>query len=66
LSISLAQRIVAQSDAVWITLTQLAVPTKGIEEPVGLLRRTEGNQSNAMKELMRILRDAAATRRPAS
>jgi LysR family transcriptional regulator, pca operon transcriptional activator len=76
LSVSVAQRIVVQSDAVWVTpagaardevangtLAQLAVSTKGTEEPVGLLHRTEGNQSSAVKELMRILREAAATRR---
>lgn len=76
LSVSVAQRIAAQSDAVWFTpagaardlvanglLKQLKVATTGTEEPVGLLHRSEGNQSSAAKDLMRILRDAASVRR---
>jgi DNA-binding transcriptional LysR family regulator len=76
LSVSVAQRIVAQSDAIWFTpagaardlvangaLKQLKVSTTGTEEPVGLLQRSEGNQSSAAKGLMRILREAAAARR---
>jgi len=79
LSVSVAQRIAAHSDSVWFTpagaardelangtLAKLALSTKGTEEPVGLLHRTEGSQPAAMQALLRILREAAAARRSSS
>jgi pca operon transcription factor PcaQ len=77
LSVSLARRLVMQSDAVWLTplgavrhdiaegsLARLALPTEGTEEPVGLFQRSDANLSTAVRDLINILRAAAAGRRP--
>jgi LysR family transcriptional regulator, pca operon transcriptional activator len=76
LSVSVALQIVRHSDAVWFTpagavrehvldrsLVQLAVPTKGTEEPVGLLLRSEGSLAAPAREFIRVLREAAVGRR---
>jgi LysR family transcriptional regulator, pca operon transcriptional activator len=76
LSVSVARLVVQRSDAVWFVpagairddqargvLGVLDVPTAGTEEPVGLLRRRDGELNAATQELMQLLRDAAA--RPA-
>lgn len=77
LSVSVARQIVRHSDAIWFapagaargdlvdeTLARLAVETKGTEEPVGLLHRSEGSLSFAAREFVRILRELAVNRRP--
>nr|WP_242489927.1 pca operon transcription factor PcaQ [Noviherbaspirillum cavernae] len=78
LSVSVARQITRHSDAVWFTpagaaredladrtLVQLAVPTEGTEEPVGLLLRSEGTLTTLAREFVRMLRETAATRRSA-
>jgi DNA-binding transcriptional LysR family regulator len=77
LSVSVARRICMESDAVWFTpagaarvdietglLARLAISTKGTEEPVGLMRRTEGLMPALAEEFIRILRREAAARTP--
>jgi pca operon transcription factor PcaQ len=76
LSVSVSRQIVQHSDAVWFTpagaarddlaagtLARLPVSTKGTEEPVGLLHRSEGTLSSAAREFVRILREMAVARR---
>lgn len=78
LSVSVARQIVKHSDCVWFApagaaredlvsqdLLALPLPTAGTEEPVGLLRRSEGATSVPADEFMKILRDFAAVRHPA-
>lgn len=75
LSVSLARQLVRQSDAVWVTpvgavradladavLATLPVSTAGTEEPVGLMRRSEGTPGKMTLELMALLREMAAVR----
>jgi pca operon transcription factor PcaQ len=76
LSVSLARQVVRQSDAVWVTpvgavsadladglLTRLAISTQGTEEPVGLMRRSEGTLAAAALALMGVLRNMSLQRR---
>lgn len=78
ISVSLGRIITKQSDAVWFipigavrddidtgVLVQLGVSTEGTEEPVGLLYRAEGGVPALAAEFMAIVRELAATRRPA-
>jgi LysR family transcriptional regulator, pca operon transcriptional activator len=77
LSVSVARQIVKHSDCVWFApagaaredlvnqdLVALPVPTEGTEEPVGLLRRSEGAATATAADFMKILREFAVTRRP--
>ena len=77
LSVSLARQVTQQSDAVWFTpigavraelangeLLRLAARTEGTEEPVGLLRRSEGMPAAAALAFMGLLRGMAAARHP--
>ncbi len=79
LSVSLARLITMQSDAVWIVpggavrddltrqaLQRLPVTSKGTEEPVGLLRRSEAGLGLAALELIKSVREVAMVRRAAS
>jgi LysR family pca operon transcriptional activator len=79
LSVSVARLIALRSDAAWFTpigavrqdleqklLIRLPVSTDGTEEPVGLLRRSEGNLTFSALEFMRILRETATIRRSAA
>lgn len=76
LSVSIARLIAIQSDAVWFTpmgavredldmqlLQLLSVPLEGTEEPVGLLHRGDANLGPSARNLMDLLREAAALRR---
>jgi LysR family transcriptional regulator, pca operon transcriptional activator len=76
LSSSLAQRLVRDSDALWITplsaaegelaagtLARLQVSTTGTEEPVGLLMRHDMLPSTALQTLLVAIREEARTRR---
>lgn len=75
LSVSVARLITLQSDAVWFTsagairnelgertLVQLNVRTDGTEEPVGLLHRSEGTLTPAVRDFMKLLREAGRRR----
>lgn len=77
LSVSVARQIVLHSECVWFApagaareglvsrdLVALPVPTAGTEEPVGLLRRSEGAASPLAADFMKILREFAAGRHP--
>jgi len=77
LSVSLARRVVLQSDTVWLTplgavrhdlaegnLARLAVPTEGTEEPVGIFHRSDAHLPEIVRDFIQILRAAAAKRRP--
>jgi DNA-binding transcriptional LysR family regulator len=79
ISVSLARLITLQSDAVWIApagavrddlarqvLQLLPVTSKGTEEPVGLLHRSDASLSPAAIELIKAVREIAAQRRSAS
>jgi len=76
LSVSVARGLCRCSDAVWFTpagavrddlasgvLQALAVPTKGTEEPVGLLLRSDGSRGAAANALIQMLRAVATERR---
>lgn len=73
---ALARGVALASDAVWITpmgavqqdlasgrLVRLRIDTAGSEEPIGLLRRSDGVPSQAERELMQMLRSVAGERR---
>lgn len=75
LSVSLGRILVKQSDTVWFVpagavrddletgvLASLPVSTEGTEEPVGLLRRSEGAVTDAAHECMKIVRQVAVER----
>lgn len=77
LSVSVARVIALHSDAVWFisagairdelegrALVQLGVRTEGMEEPVGLLHRSEGALTPPVRDFMKLLR-AAGRRRSA-
>lgn len=76
MSVSIARQLVLQTDAVWFApsgavrddlaagaLASLPVSTKGTEEPVGLLLRSDAALAPAAKDLLRVLREMAAERR---
>jgi DNA-binding transcriptional LysR family regulator len=76
LSVSLARLMVQQFDYVWWVsagavgddldkglLIKLNLPTAGTEEPVGLLVRSESTLSVAARELVGVIREAAAAKR---
>lgn len=76
LSVSVARLIALQSDAVWFTpmgavredidmrlLRLLSVPLEGTEEPVGILHRSDANLGPSARNLMALLKEAAALRR---
>lgn len=78
MSVSIARQIVLQTEAVWFapsgtvlddlaagTLQSLPVATKGTEEPVGLLQRSDAAMGHVAADFIRVLRDMAASRRPA-
>lgn len=75
-SVSIARLITRQSDSIWFTpvgavrddldhqaLVQLAISTKGTEEPVGLLHRSDTNLDLPVLDFMKIVREAALARR---
>lgn len=77
LSVSIARQIVLQTDAVWFApsgtvrddlasgaLASLPLTTKGTEEPVGLLQRSDAAMGDVAGDFIRVLREMAATRRP--
>jgi pca operon transcription factor PcaQ len=77
LSVSIARQIVLQTDAIWFSpsgtvrddlesgaMTSLPVSTKGTEEPVGLLQRSDAATSPIAQDFIRVLRDLAAMRQP--
>jgi len=76
LSVSVARQVAMRTDAVWFTtmgavredlaqggLRQLPIVAEGTEEPVGLLRRSEAQLGHCVVALMKLLREAAETRR---
>lgn len=77
LSVSIARQIALQTDAVWFApsgavrddlaggvMVSLPVSTKGTDEPVGLLQRSDAATSHGAREFIRILREKAAARQP--
>jgi DNA-binding transcriptional LysR family regulator len=76
LSLPLARRLTQQANFVWITpagavranlesdhLVQLPIATLGTEEPVGLMRRSEGASGRMALAFMTLLREMAVKRR---
>ena len=76
LSVSVGRLITQRSQAVWFVpagavradlhdalLARLPVSTDGTEQPVGLLHRADEAPAPAAQELVRLLRELAATRR---
>lgn len=76
LSVSIARQIVLQTDAVWFSpsgtvrddlakrvLAPLSISTKGTEEPVGLLLRSDAALTPVARDFLRVLREMAASRR---
>ncbi|MEC4721935.1 pca operon transcription factor PcaQ [Noviherbaspirillum sp. CPCC 100848] len=76
MSVSIARQLLLRTDAIWFApsgtvrediaqgaLVSLPISTKGTEEPVGLLLRSDAAVTPVAKDLLRVLREMAAERR---